>query len=102
MRLASGLTQAELGRRLGTTQTAIARLEHRDANPTVRTLSRALAAMGHRLSIEALPHAEQVDEAQVARHLEMSPVERAAAHDAAYRNVQALMKGARRVDADVA
>jgi transcriptional regulator with XRE-family HTH domain len=49
------LTQAQLARRLGTSQPAIVKLERPGANPTVRTLDRMLRATGHRLELGARP-----------------------------------------------
>ncbi|MBV8956736.1 MAG: helix-turn-helix domain-containing protein, partial [Solirubrobacterales bacterium] len=43
-RIRAGITQRELARRLGTTQSAIARLESANSNPTVATLQRVLNA----------------------------------------------------------
>ena len=94
----AGLTQAELGRRLGTTQTAIARLEGRGANPQVATVERALRAAGKRLTLGAAPLPASLDEAQILDRLRMTPAERARAHDAAYRNVRGSLRHARRVD----
>jgi transcriptional regulator with XRE-family HTH domain len=94
-RQAGGLTQAELARRMGTTQSTVARLERTDANPTLDTLERALQAAGHRLALEAVPAAEPVDESQIRRHLAMTPAERIAAHAAAYRNTRRLLNRAR-------
>ncbi len=97
-RTQAGLTQAELARRLGTTQTAVSRLERRDANPRIATLQSALLATGHRLQLEAVAALNDVDEAQIAAHLRMMPAERAQAHDAAYRNVARTARATRRVD----
>ena len=94
----AGLTQAELGRRVGTTQTAIARLERWDANPRVATLQRALRATGHRLELRAVRTSADVEDDQVAAHIRMTPAERAQAHDAAYRNLAASARAARRID----
>jgi transcriptional regulator with XRE-family HTH domain len=56
-RLAEGLTQAHLARRLGITQPAIARLEHAGDAVTVATLQRALDVMGRTLELTpAEPH----------------------------------------------
>jgi uncharacterized protein len=71
----AGLTQAELGRRLGISQAAVARLERPGANPTVRTLEKALAATGHCLVLDA-PVRPGVDVSLIRRHLELSPAER--------------------------
>jgi transcriptional regulator with XRE-family HTH domain len=49
----AGLTQADLARRLGVSQAAVARLESPRANPTVDTLDKALWATGHRLALDA-------------------------------------------------
>lgn len=50
-RVDSGLTQAQIAERMGTTQSAIARLEGWSANPSVRTLRRYAEATGTRLRI---------------------------------------------------
>src|ERR1700683_442216 len=61
-RIRAGITQTELARRLGTTQSAVARLEAPDSNPTVATLERALTATGHRLLLAAARAEPGVDE----------------------------------------
>jgi transcriptional regulator with XRE-family HTH domain len=71
----AGLTQAELGRRLGLSQAAVARLERPGANPTVATLEKALAATGQCLVLDA-PARPGVDVSMIRRHLELSPAER--------------------------
>ncbi len=50
-RLAAGLTQSELAARIGTTQSAIARLESGTITPTVETLSRLADVVGLRFEI---------------------------------------------------
>jgi len=45
-RRAAGLTQAGLAVRLGTTQSAVARLEHGEVTPSIATLSRLANALG--------------------------------------------------------
>jgi ribosome-binding protein aMBF1 (putative translation factor) len=50
-RLASGLSQTELAKRMKTTQSVIARLESGKVHPSTRTLSRLAAATGTRLRI---------------------------------------------------
>lgn len=49
------LSQAELARRLGTTQSAIARLEGGNVSPTLSTLKRYAEATGARLQVEVVP-----------------------------------------------
>ncbi len=73
---AAGLTQTQLARRLGTTQSVIARLESGAANPTVQTLERALGATGHRLALTAEPQPPSVDESLIRKHLELTPSQR--------------------------
>lgn len=46
-----GWTQAELARRTGTTQTAIARLERGQVMPRLRTLHRLAEVMGKKLAV---------------------------------------------------
>ena len=50
-RTAAKLTQAELARRLGTTQSAIARLEGGRVSPSFATLRRYAEATGTRLTV---------------------------------------------------
>ena len=52
-RAAAGLTQAELAKRMKTTQGAIARLESGSSMPSTRTLKRFAAATGHKLKIRS-------------------------------------------------
>lgn len=54
-RAAAELTQAELARRLGTTQSAIARLEGGGVSPSFATLRRYAEATGARLTINLTP-----------------------------------------------
>ena len=54
-RAKAGLTQAELAKRMKTTQGAIARLESGAALPSTRTLKRFAIATGHRLKISFQP-----------------------------------------------
>lgn len=51
-RAGSNVTQAELAERMGTTQSAIARLESGRVSPTVETLQKYARALGKRLRIE--------------------------------------------------
>lgn len=73
-RVSAGLTQAQLGRRMGMSQPAIARLEAADANPTVQTLDRLVRATGHRLELRAV--APTIDETLLAEDLALEPAER--------------------------
>lgn len=50
-RTAANLTQAELAQRLGTTQSAIARLEGGRTSPSISTLKRYAEATGTRLQV---------------------------------------------------
>jgi ribosome-binding protein aMBF1 (putative translation factor) len=54
-RAKAGLTQAELAKRMKTTQGAIARLESGTTLPSTRTLKRFAAATGHKLKISFEP-----------------------------------------------
>jgi transcriptional regulator with XRE-family HTH domain len=53
VRTRRGLTQVELARRAGTTQTAISRLERGARSPTVETLRRLLLVMGEDLDLRS-------------------------------------------------
>ena len=54
-RARSGLSQAELAKRMKTTQSTIARLESGRGKPSTRTLIRFAKATGHRLKISFEP-----------------------------------------------
>jgi ribosome-binding protein aMBF1 (putative translation factor) len=53
-RAAAGLTQAEVAARIGTTQSAVARLESADSrhSPSIATLQRYASALGYRLQVK--------------------------------------------------
>ncbi len=85
----AGLAQADLGRRLGISQAAVARLESPRANPTIDTLDKALWATGHRLMLDAQARRPGVDESLIRQHLELSPAERVRGIESMY--VQARM-----------
>ncbi|MGL4234553.1 helix-turn-helix domain-containing protein [Tabrizicola sp.] len=51
-RTEAGLTQEALAERMGTTQSAVARLEGGGVSPTVETLRRYAKAAGKRLRVE--------------------------------------------------
>src|ERR1041385_2055013 len=51
----AGLSQAELAKRMKTTQSTIARLESGRGLPSTRTLGRSAKATGHRLKISFEP-----------------------------------------------
>ncbi len=92
-----GITQAELARRTGSHQAAIARLERRGTNPRLATLDATLRALGYRLELQAIPHPAELDRAQLEAHLRLSPAERADLHDSSYANTRASLSSARRL-----
>jgi transcriptional regulator with XRE-family HTH domain len=51
LRTEAGLTQAELAERMGTTQSAIARMEGGGARPTLETLEKLAVAVGSELVV---------------------------------------------------
>ena len=54
-RLAANLSQAQLAKKIGTTQSAIARLEGGGVSPSISTLKRYAEATGSRLQIDLVP-----------------------------------------------
>lgn len=94
-RRAEGLTQADLARRIGTTQSAIARLETGRSNPTVGTVERALRACGHTLEPRAKAFRDSVDESLIAAGMRMTPAERLAHHAGSRKNLVELARKAR-------
>jgi transcriptional regulator with XRE-family HTH domain len=90
-RLAAGLTQAEVARRLETTQSAVARLEAPGANPRFETFQRAIAATGNRLEVELEPATyPPLDETMILSNLRRTPGERLKYFTAAYANIRKL------------
>ncbi|CAA7626680.1 Transcriptional regulator [Magnetospirillum sp. SS-4] len=51
----AGLSQAEVAKRMGTTQSVVARLESGRSLPSSTSLARYAAATGSRLHVELLP-----------------------------------------------
>ena len=80
-RLAEGLTQAQLARRLGITQPSVARLEAAGDEVTVATLQRALNVMGRALVLQAQVRPSSVDESHLRDSLRLTPGERIERHD---------------------
>ncbi|MDR1824223.1 MAG: helix-turn-helix transcriptional regulator [Bifidobacteriaceae bacterium] len=54
-RKALGITQCDVARTMGTTQSAVSRLERTGGNPTVQTLQEYARAIGMRLNLDASP-----------------------------------------------
>lgn len=92
----ASLTQAELASRLGTTQSAIARLEAEGANPRVGTLTRALEACDREILLEARPRRSSIDEALVAGRLSLSPGDRIKSFERAYAETRKIALAGRR------
>lgn len=89
-REAAGLSQAELAERIGTTQSAVARLESPRSNPRVETLDRAIAATGQELELSLRAAAPQVDETMTASNLRKSSADRLRYFTASYRDLRRL------------
>jgi transcriptional regulator with XRE-family HTH domain len=87
-RTAAGLTQQQLAQRLGTTQSAVARLESPRSNPRIATLERALRACGMRMSLTAQPTKPGVDETMIAYRLRLSPGERLKLFESTYADMR--------------
>jgi transcriptional regulator with XRE-family HTH domain len=95
-RRSAGLSQAALASRIGTTQSAIARLERDASSPRVDTVNRALRACGHRLELDARPWQPNIDETLVAQMLRLSPGARINSFEGSYANVREIaLAGAR-------
>jgi len=93
-RLAANLTQAELAQRMGTTQSAVARLESANANPRVATVLRAIEAAGQELELSMRPAQPAVDETMIAANLRLDPAARLRRFAAAYESVANLARKA--------
>jgi transcriptional regulator with XRE-family HTH domain len=89
-RRTAGLTQAQLAERLGVSQSEIARLEKRGANPRLGTLLEAIRAAGFTLEARVKPRRGTVDETMIAANLRLTPAERLAHFTAAYNSIREL------------
>lgn len=92
-----GLTQADLARRLGTTQSAVSNWERGRDTPRVDTLARILEACGFEADM-TFRRLDDVDRTQIRENLAMTPAERLRS----VRNVSKLRAKARRVEREPA
>jgi transcriptional regulator with XRE-family HTH domain len=92
-----GLTQADLARRLGTTQSAVSNWERGRDTPRVDTLARILEACGFEADM-TFRRLDDVDRTQIRENLAMTPAERLQS----VRNVSKLRAKARRVEREPA
>jgi transcriptional regulator with XRE-family HTH domain len=93
-REAAGLSQAELADRMGTTQSAVARLESRYSNPRVDTLDRAIASTGQRVTVSVDP-GFGLDETLIASALRIEPRDRLRRFASSYASARRLSAAAR-------
>jgi transcriptional regulator with XRE-family HTH domain len=80
----AGLTQAQLGRRLGISQAAVARMESPEANPTIATLASTLRGAGQQLVLNVEPLKRGIDETLVFEQLRLTPEQRLAQLERTY------------------
>jgi transcriptional regulator with XRE-family HTH domain len=92
-----GLTQADLARRLGTTQSAVSNWERGRDTPRVDTLARILEACGFEADM-TFRRLDDVDRTQIRENLAMTPAERLQS----VRNVSKLRAKARPVEREPA
>ena len=78
VRTRHGLTQAQLARRAGTTQTAISRLERGARSPSVETLRRLVLVMGEDLDLGVRPLHATHDAKHLRAERALRPAERLA------------------------
>lgn len=71
-----GVSQQDLARRAGTTQSAISRIERGGVSPTVETLSELLYLVGEDLVLAAKPTDSGIDRSLIRANLALSPQER--------------------------
>jgi transcriptional regulator with XRE-family HTH domain len=95
----AGLTQTQLAARLGTTQSAIARLETPGSNPTIATVERVFEATGHRLLLAAASAESGVDDTLIAGRLRLTPDERLRSFESFNKEARKLMLAGQRARA---
>lgn len=72
----AGITQAELAARVGTTQSAIARLESGATTPTLHRISDLVRACGFELTVGLGRHDDDHDWSLVQQNLQLTPTQR--------------------------
>jgi predicted transcriptional regulator len=82
---------------MGVQQPVVARLERDGSDPRFSTVVRALEAVGQGVYVEAAQR-PQIDEAQIAAQLRLSPADRLRTFERSYANVRELVARARRVE----
>jgi len=97
----AGLTQTELAERVGTTQSAIARLERGHGHPTMQRISELVEACGLELQVR-LVAADVDDWEMVESHLRLAPAERLAKLSGAVLLAQSLQAAGRAHRAETA
>lgn len=98
----AGLTQTDLARRVGTSQSAIARLETPGSNPSWRTLERTLGACGKEMRVFTRPRESGIDETLVAKQLRATPEQRLRGFQRTYADVRELALAGRRARGELA
>jgi transcriptional regulator with XRE-family HTH domain len=88
VRLAEGLTQAQLAKRLGITQPSVARLEAAGDEVTVGSLQRALNVMNRSLTLHAALMPSSVDETLLIGGLGLTPGERLERYEREYAGIR--------------
>lgn len=71
-----GVSQKDLARRAGTTQSAISRIERGGVSPTFETLSELLYLLGEDLVLGAEPTDSGIDRSLIRERLKLTPTER--------------------------
>ena len=95
-RLAQGLTQAELARRMGITQPSVARIEAAGDNVTMATVKRAARALDRAVVLRVTaPPDIGIDESQLRELIKLSPAERLRTFTGSHRNLERLKAAAR-------
>jgi len=92
-RLRAGLTQAELGRRVGRPQSQIGRWERGEVKPSLETLRELIRACGLELTLGLANYDDSYDE-WILRALEREPIERLKDAEARERAYEAIRQAA--------
>jgi transcriptional regulator with XRE-family HTH domain len=91
----AGLTQEQLAIRVGTTKTAISRLEGDHLSPRVETLEAVLLCMGYELLLQAEPLPPRIDTAQLDAVADLTPSQRLEHALASQASLEGLLGAAR-------